>query len=337
MKKQLLPPILKNDQGFAIIIFAITIVILIAFGIANIDMGASNKGKETIKNIIQTKGGEELARVLRLKTLKIKERLLVGTSSARSAVEADYRCSSGSSIDTPSSHTVEVVDPQQSIIFICKLSQNSGEDGYLLSAYLKRREEIQKRFSQLFINKRQGSVGFISRVIGSVSRTRDSGENGSLLKHSPLFIGDLITTGSSSTTTLELKDKSSIVLGASTTFKIDDFKFKTKQQRVGVFTATAGFIKAWIRKKSENQRVIFKTNSAAMGIRGTVFSLNVAKLNATTGQFIDDVMLEEGWIELKDINQNVVIAQLKMAYQNASTVTEVDGYTNGYTGGGSTT
>ncbi|MBT7669995.1 MAG: hypothetical protein HN623_10465, partial [Bdellovibrionales bacterium] len=94
MKKQLLPPILKNDQGFAIIIFAITIVILIAFGIANIDMGASNKGKETIKNIIQTKGGEELARVLRLKTLKIKERLLVGTSSARSAVEADYRCSS---------------------------------------------------------------------------------------------------------------------------------------------------------------------------------------------------------------------------------------------------
>jgi hypothetical protein len=319
VKRKLLPPIFNNEQGFAIMVFALAVVVLIAFGIANMELGADKQSKATTNSIVGSKIKKELDRYLRMESLLIKEKLIAGNSGG---VENIYKCSNHVSIEKEKKRIKRVLTPQKSILLTCKITNHNNENGYLLSAYMLERDAISKEFAQVFINQLQGAIGSISRALGTVSKKSNTNVTTILAKDAKIYIGDTIKTGSASTTTLQLNDNSTILLGANTSFLINEFKAKTADQRVGVFTTTAGFIKAWIRKKQVGQRVLFKTKRVAMGVRGTTFTL--ATIHSDEIE-LTETLITEGEIEVLDQNENPIGATISGAPAAATARTEQNG------------
>ncbi len=103
----------------------------------------------------------------------------------------------------------------------------------------------------------------------------------SVIKQSPALLmeGDQLHTSDDQSAIIQLTDKDIIRLSQNTTFSIDAFNFKAK-----TLTSVLGFagkVRARIAKRKKRSQVRFKTATAVIGIKGTVFESS-ASADVTT-------------------------------------------------------
>lgn len=109
------------------------------------------------------------------------------------------------------------------------------------------------------------------------------------LKHSPILLmeGDEITTTDAQTAVILLTDRDVIRLSQNATFTINEFTFKEKS--VNSVLRFTGKIRAKIAKRKKRSRIRFKTATAVIGIKGTVFE-STASAEATTVETVQGIV-----------------------------------------------
>lgn len=128
-------------------------------------------------------------------------------------------------------------------------------------------------------------AGTVSALTGKASRTSLDNKKTELKIGSQVYSGDNIITELNSSIKLSLQDQSEMTLGPQSQFKIEAFEKK----EVSTFSLAAGWLRAKVTKSlSQDTKLIIKTPTSAMGVRGTEFeAVTNNKLGATSLVTID--------------------------------------------------
>lgn len=139
----------------------------------------------------------------------------------------------------------------------------------------------------------------IPKYVGKVKELKGKAlvEDKELKTGSKIYPHDIIKTDEKSFVKLELIDESLITIGAKSEFQIEQWIYRTKNDRDALFNLVKGKLRAEIKSKSKDKdQLKFKSSLVALGIRGTKFLLN----NTTVGQKeVAQVALMEGKIHLE--------------------------------------
>lgn len=139
-------------------------------------------------------------------------------------------------------------------------------------------------------------IGKLVTVKGTVSVVSLDGTVTEAKQLLPLVQGDKITTGPSSYVKLLMQDDSVFQVGPNSEFALEDFKFKTKNERTAVYNLAKGQLRSWFVHKSPDKTLTIKTPTASMGIRGTEILTDVYK--DKSGSFKTDIALVRGKLEV---------------------------------------
>lgn len=148
--------------------------------------------------------------------------------------------------------------------------------------------------------------------IGSVARVHNAawalstGDNRSLETGSPIYDGDVLSTGSEARLEVTFVDGTSLTLGQNAVIEVDDFVYDPENEDgsagwdilAGAFLMVTGEI-----AKNSPENVSISTPSVHIGIRGTQF----------WGGLIDDgygVLLLEGIVTVSTASGTVVLSQI---------------------------
>jgi hypothetical protein len=99
-------------------------------------------------------------------------------------------------------------------------------------------------------------------------------------------------------------DLTVITLGPKSEFKVENWAYRTKNDRDALFTVAKGQWRALIKSKSkDDDQLKIKTSLVSMGVRGTELLVNVGKID---GKEVNQVALLEGTIHLEgDLPKNM--------------------------------
>lgn len=121
--------------------------------------------------------------------------------------------------------------------------------------------------SKSIIPKYMGKV-FLHKGNCKVKR-KDNTEQ-ELLKDSKIYPGDTIQTQKSSLIKIEMVDTTVLTIGPDSLFRLEDWVYKTKEDRKGTFHIIKGKMRSHFKVKAfEDGALKVKTGSISMGIRGT--------------------------------------------------------------------
>ena len=131
------------------------------------------------------------------------------------------------------------------------------------------------------------SVGKVIISIGKVFTTDKVGVEKKLKRRGKVFEGDTIKVGKKSRLQLRFIDNQLIVLKSNTIFRIDEYKFKDKNDKNK--SAVVSLLKGGMRSvtgligKSARDKYKVKTPVATMGVRGTHYVLEICSSNCGDG------------------------------------------------------
>lgn len=121
-----------------------------------------------------------------------------------------------------------------------------------------------------------------------------------LKKGSQIYNNDLVQTSEKSFAVIEMIDLTVVTIGPKTDFKVENWAYRTKNDRDAVFTVLKGQWRALIKSKSkDDDQLKIKTSLVSMGVRGTELMVNVDTNNEKE---INQVALLEGAIHLEGDN-----------------------------------
>lgn len=140
------------------------------------------------------------------------------------------------------------------------------------------------------------SIGKLVKVKGDVQIVSSSGESLPAKALDELDTGAIIKTGSGAYAKLIMKDDTVFQLGPNSDFALDQFDFKTKNERTAVYSLTKGQLRSWFVHKSPDKTLSIKTPTASMGIRGTEILTDV--YSDTDGNQKTDIALVRGKLEV---------------------------------------
>lgn len=140
------------------------------------------------------------------------------------------------------------------------------------------------------------SIGKLVKVKGDVQIVSESGESVSAKALDELDTGAMIKTGSGSYAKLIMKDDTVFQLGPNSDFSLDQFEFKTKNERTATYSLAKGQLRSWFVHKAPDKTLNIKTPTASMGIRGTEILTDV--YSDTEGNSKTDIALVRGKLEV---------------------------------------
>ncbi|MDD4972771.1 MAG: FecR family protein [Bacteriovorax sp.] len=118
-----------------------------------------------------------------------------------------------------------------------------------------------------------------------------------LKKGSKIYNNDLIQTSEKSFVVIEMIDLTVVTLGPKSDFKVENWSYRTKNDRDAVFSVIKGQWRALIKSKSkDDDQLKIKTPLVSMGVRGTELMVNV---NTMEGREITQVALLAGHVHLQ--------------------------------------
>lgn len=143
------------------------------------------------------------------------------------------------------------------------------------------------------------AVGRIIAVEGKPLVERSSGGRVELQRDDPVYIGDVVRTGSGRCKIL-FEDNSIMTLGTQTELKISEFLFDSqKQERSSMFDLITGKVKTLVGKLfSSATDFKVRTPSAVAGVRGTFFRIDASDKT--------DVTVFDGEVEVSDKSGNAL-------------------------------
>jgi hypothetical protein len=114
-------------------------------------------------------------------------------------------------------------------------------------------------------------IGLVKMAAGEADIVRDGGRMAAQ-PGTQLFQGDVLTTGTSGTLAVILRDDTRLSLGASTETRLEQFVFEPAEQRLGMVVRVArgiiGYLSGRMAKLAPGA-VRLETPSATLGVRGT--------------------------------------------------------------------
>ena len=145
-------------------------------------------------------------------------------------------------------------------------------------------------------------VGKAIISIGKVFSTNKAGVESKLKRRGKVFEGDTIKVGKKSRLQLRFVDNQLVVLKANTVFRIDEYKFKDKNDQNK--SAALSLLKGGMRSvtgligKSARDKYKVKTPVATMGVRGTHYVLQLC--NGDCGEGVQGIVgtVLEGQVEM---------------------------------------
>lgn len=146
----------------------------------------------------------------------------------------------------------------------------------------------------------------IPKYVGKVKVLKGEAfiEDRELKKGSKFYNNELIRTSNKSALVVELIDLSLITLGANSEFKVENWAYRTKNDREATFAVLKGQWRALIKSKSkEDDQLKIKTSLVSMGVRGTELLVNVSNIG---DKEINQIALLEGHIHLEgELSKNM--------------------------------
>lgn len=149
-------------------------------------------------------------------------------------------------------------------------------------------------------------------------------EDRNLQKGSKIYPRDVLKVQPKSFVKLELIDETQITVGPDSEFQVEQWAYRTKNDREALFNLMRGKMRAEIRSKSkEKDQLKIKSPLVSMGVRGTQFLLNYTTNKKSE---VTQVALLEGKIHLNidslkeklDLKPGDYIEVVKSATQNKS-------------------
>lgn len=119
-------------------------------------------------------------------------------------------------------------------------------------------------------------AGQVLMAKGQLSAKGDDGKTRELARRSPIFVGDVLTTGKDAQLQVRMKDGAMIELGANAEFVIKVYSYKKQGDTKD--GAVLSLVKGGLRTVSgdiEKSTYKLETPTASMGIRGTAFDVIV--------------------------------------------------------------
>jgi len=121
--------------------------------------------------------------------------------------------------------------------------------------------------SKSIIPKYMGKV-FLHK--GNSKVIRKDGTKQSLKKDSKIYPGDTIQTQRASLVKVEMVDTTLLTIGPESLFRLENWEYKTKEDRKGTFNIIKGKMRSHFKvKASVDGALKVRTGSISMGIRGT--------------------------------------------------------------------
>lgn len=118
-----------------------------------------------------------------------------------------------------------------------------------------------------------------------------------LKKGSKIYNNDLIETMEKSFIVMEMIDLTIVTLGPKSEFKVDNWAYRTKNDRDAQFNILKGQWRALIKSKSkDSDQLKIKTSLVSMGVRGTELMVNVLNID---GKDVTQVALLEGVVHME--------------------------------------
>lgn len=112
----------------------------------------------------------------------------------------------------------------------------------------------------------------------------------------PIFPNDEVLTGENSAAKFLMVDKSIIDLGASTSFKFEDYRDGENESRQAELSLEFGSVRASVTKKlDEKSKFHIRTKSSVLAVRGTEF---LAKYETKDGKVTEQVTVGSGRVEM---------------------------------------
>ena len=116
-------------------------------------------------------------------------------------------------------------------------------------------------------------IGKIIAITGKISV-----EDQELKKGSKIYKNDIVKTFDKSYVVIELIDLSKMTLGPNSEFKVENWSYRTKEDREADFVIMKGQLRALVISKSKkDDQLKVKTTNASLGIRGTELMVNAIK------------------------------------------------------------
>lgn len=118
-----------------------------------------------------------------------------------------------------------------------------------------------------------------------------------LKKGAKIYNEELIQTSPKSFVVLEMIDLTVITLGPETDFKVQNWAYRTKNDREAVYNVLKGQWRGLIKSKSKDEdQLKIKTSLISMGVRGTELMVNVQN---QAGKEINQVAMLSGHVRLE--------------------------------------
>jgi hypothetical protein len=136
--------------------------------------------------------------------------------------------------------------------------------------------------SHVYANSASNEIGKVVFARGAVSAQSPSGTVRVLGKQTPIFQGDIITTGPKSFSVIKMIDDSRISIRPDTVFSFEDYSYNEGHDSAvmrlfkGGLRAISGLI-----SKNEPEAFQLKTSVATIGIRGTDFDARLCEVDCT--------------------------------------------------------
>ena len=113
------------------------------------------------------------------------------------------------------------------------------------------------------------SIGTVVKVKGDVAIIDEAGQVSFAKALAELPVGATVQTGEGAYAKLIMKDDTVFQVGPNSDFSLEEFDFKTKNERKAVYSLAKGQLRSWFVHKSKDKTLTIKTPTASMGIRGT--------------------------------------------------------------------
>lgn len=122
------------------------------------------------------------------------------------------------------------------------------------------------------------SIGEVLKIRGEVLRTHAGKTEGQNLKEKDqLFEGDILKTEKSSFVRVKLLDDTLLNIGPESSFAFEKIGVES-DKRDNLYNLTVGQLRAHVQKKAkEGEKIIFKSGTIPLGVRGTEFLTSVLK------------------------------------------------------------
>lgn len=167
------------------------------------------------------------------------------------------------------------------------------------------------------LDKESGKVqpkflGQIKLIQGKTFK-RSNGELLPVSNGARFYPSDVVVTAEDSKVRILMVDETSLILGPQSELQFNEYKFKDKNDRKGIFTLVKGQLSANVKHEVKSGEITLKTRFVSMGVRGTELLINHRSIDKKE---VSEFALLTGKADLSDSSGKVVklISGMKMTF-----------------------